>query len=126
MTKTSRTSIHLTCKTWSVWFSWSLRVQLLAPGRWKTTDGRSSRIRRLIEMTELKGGGFCQCLYFQNFRGDVPPPYRFRWFVPVPYDIRTYVISNVSAVDVASSNNGNGTVLTANGVTSTADTFDIT
>lgn len=71
----------------------------------------------VIPNTEADGDGLCQVLYYRKFQAGEHAPYRFRWFVPVPYDIRTYVISNVSAVDVASSNNGNGTVLTANGVT---------
>ena len=66
-----------------------------------------------------EGYGLCQVLYYRTFQKDERPPYRFRWFQPLAYDVRTYVISNVSGVDVASGNSGNGKVLTANGVTTT-------
>jgi hypothetical protein len=64
-----------------------------------------------------QGDGLCQVLYCRTFQKDERPPYRFRWFQPLVYDVRTYVISNVSGVDVASNNTGNGTKLTAKGIT---------
>ena len=73
----------------------------------------------LIPNTVAEGHGMCQALYYRTFEADEHLPYRFRWFVNVPYDIRTYLISNVSGVDVASNNNGHGTTLTASGVTTT-------
>jgi len=73
----------------------------------------------IIPNTEAAAHGMCQVLYYRTFQADERLPYRFRWFVNVPYDIRTYLISNVSGVDVASNNNGYGTMLTANGVTTT-------
>ena len=71
----------------------------------------------LISNSEAHADGLCQVLFYRTFQAKEHPPYRFRWFTPLPYDIRTYVISNVSAVDVASSNGGIGTVLTAKAVT---------
>jgi hypothetical protein len=71
----------------------------------------------LIPNSEADGNGLCQVLYYRKFQAGEHPPYRFRWFTPLTYDVRTYVISNVSAVDAASSNSGNGNVLTAYGVT---------
>ena len=82
---------------------------------WATADYRWT----IISNTEAEGDGLCQVLYYRTFQADERLPYRFRWFVTVPYDIRTYVISNVSAVDVASHNSGNGTTLTASGVMTT-------
>ena len=73
----------------------------------------------LISNSVAEGYGLCQVLYYRTFQKDERPPYRFRWFQPLAYDVRTYVISNVSGVDVASGNSGNGKVLTANGVTTT-------
>ena len=73
----------------------------------------------IISNTETEADGLCQVLFYRTFQAGEHQPYRFRWFVPVPYDIRTYVISNVSGVDAASSNHGNGTTLTAYGVTTT-------
>lgn len=73
----------------------------------------------VISNTEAGADGLCQVLFYRTFQAGEHAPYRFRWFIPLTYDIRTYVISNVSAVDVASSNSGNGTVLTAKGVTTT-------
>jgi hypothetical protein len=58
-------------------------------------------------------------LYYRKFQPNEHREYRFRWFVTVPYDIRTYLISNVSGVDVASNNGGNGMALTAKGVATT-------
>ncbi len=82
---------------------------------WVTADYRWTIIRH----SETQAHGLCQVLYYRTFQADERLPYRFRWFVSVPYDIRTYLISNVSGVDVASSNHGNGTTLTADGVTTT-------
>jgi hypothetical protein len=82
---------------------------------WATPDYRWT----LIPNTEAQAGGLCQVLYYRTFQANEHPPYRFRWFVTVPYDIRTYVISNVSGVDVASNNGGNGVALTAYGVATT-------
>jgi hypothetical protein len=73
----------------------------------------------VISNTEADADGLCQVLFYRRFQASEHPPYRFRWFTPLTYDVRTYVISNVSAVDAASSNIGNGNVLTANGVTTT-------
>jgi hypothetical protein len=73
----------------------------------------------LISNSVAEGEGLCQVLYYRTFQKDERPPYRFRWFQLLTYDVRTYVISNVSGVDVASGNSGNGKVLTANGVTTT-------
>src|SRR6202451_352820 len=83
--------------------------------RWATADDRWT----LIPNSEAEAGGLCQVLYSRRFQTGEHPPYRFRWFVTAPYDIRTYVISNVSAVDAASSNSGKGTVLKAKGVRTT-------
>lgn len=74
---------------------------------------------KMIPNSEAQSDGLCQVLYYRTFQTDEHLPYRFRWFVSVPYDIRTYVISNVSGVDVASNNGGNSTTLTATGVTTT-------
>jgi hypothetical protein len=82
---------------------------------WVMEDDRWS----LIPNSEANGDGICQVLYYRKFQAGEHPPYRFRWFAPLTYDVRTYVISNVSAVDVASGNSGNGRVLTAKGVTTT-------
>ena len=71
----------------------------------------------LISNSVAEGDGLCQVLYYRTFQKDERPPYRFRWFRPLLYDVRTYVISNVSGVDVASNKSGNGTTLTAKGVT---------
>jgi hypothetical protein len=73
----------------------------------------------LIPNSEADGDGICQVLYYRKFQAGEHPPYRFRWFTPLTYDVRTYVISNVSGVDVASNNSGSGTMLTARGVTTT-------
>jgi hypothetical protein len=73
----------------------------------------------MISNSVAEADGLCQVLFYRTFQAGEHPPYRFRWFTPVTYDIRTYVISNVSKVDVASGNNGKGTVLTARGVTTT-------
>jgi hypothetical protein len=83
--------------------------------RWATADYRW----KVIPNTVAEADGLCQVLFYRTFQKGEHPPYRFLWFVSVPYDIRTYVISNVSGVDVASSNNGHGTMLSANGVTTT-------
>jgi len=83
--------------------------------RWATPDYRW----KIIPNTVAEADGLCEVLYYRTFQKDEHLPYRFLWFVNVPYDIRTYVISNVSGVDVASNNNGNSNVLTANGVTTT-------
>jgi hypothetical protein len=83
--------------------------------RWATPDYRWT----LIPDSEAEANGLCQVLYYRRFQADERLPYRFRWFVTVPYDVRTYLISNASAVDVASNNSGNGTMLMANGVTTT-------
>lgn len=71
----------------------------------------------VIPNSEADGDGICQVLYYRKFQAGEHQPYRFRWFTPVTYDVRTYVISNVSDVDAASSNVGNGTILTAAGIT---------
>jgi hypothetical protein len=71
----------------------------------------------LITNSVAEGGGLCQVLYYRKFQADEHPPYRFRWFQSLAYDVRTYVISNVSGVDVASNNSGDSTTLTAKGVT---------
>jgi hypothetical protein len=71
----------------------------------------------LIPNTEAAADGLCQVLYYRIFQKDEHPPYRFRWFKHLTYDVRTYVISNVSGIDVASNNSGKGIALTANGVT---------
>ncbi len=81
--------------------------------RWATSDYRWT----VIPNSVAEADGLCQVLYYRRFQAGEEPPYRFRWFVTVPYDIRTYVISNISDVDVASNNNGNGTTLIAKGVT---------
>jgi hypothetical protein len=81
--------------------------------RWATGDYRWT----VIPNSVAEADGLCQVLYYRRFQAGEQPPYRFRWFVTVPYDIRTYVISNISDVDVASNNNGNGTTLVAKGVT---------
>jgi hypothetical protein len=73
----------------------------------------------LIANSVAEVDGLCQVLYYRTFQKDERPPYRFRWFQPLTYDVRTYVISNVSGVDLASGNSGNGRVLTANRVTTT-------
>lgn len=73
----------------------------------------------LIPNSESAADGLCQVLYYRTFQNNEHPPYRFRWFKPLTYDVRTYVISNVSGVDVASNHSGNGTTLTASGVTTT-------
>ena len=73
----------------------------------------------IIPNSEAEGDGLCQVLYYRKFQAGEHPPYRFRWFTPLTYDVRTYVISNVSGVDVASNNSGSGTTLTARGVTTT-------
>ena len=73
----------------------------------------------VISNTEVYADGLCQVLFYRRFQAGEHPPYRFRWFTPLTYDVRTYVISNVSAVDAASGNSGNGNVLTAKGVTTT-------
>ena len=65
----------------------------------------------LIPNSEAEGDGLCQVLYYRKFQAGEHPPYRFRWFTPLTYDVRTYVISNVSGVDVASNNSGSGTTL---------------
>ncbi len=83
--------------------------------RWATRDWRW----KVIPNSVAEGNGLCQALYYRTFQAGERPPYRFLWFVNVPYDIRTYLISNVSSVDVASNNNGNGTAPTAIGVTTT-------
>src|ERR1700677_291256 len=83
--------------------------------RWATADDRWT----LIPNSEAEADGLCQVLYYRRFQAGEHPPYRFRWFVTAPYDIRTYVIANVSGVDKASSNGGNGKVLTAKGVRTT-------
>jgi hypothetical protein len=82
---------------------------------WVTPDYRWT----IIPNTKAEVDGICQVLYYRTFEKDEHLPYRFRWFVKAPYDIRTYVISNVSGVDVASNNSGHGTTLTASGVTTT-------
>jgi hypothetical protein len=71
----------------------------------------------LISNSVAEGDGLCQVLYYRTFQKDEHPPYRFRWFRPLAYDVRTYVMSNVSGVDVASNNSGIGTTLTAKGIT---------
>lgn len=81
--------------------------------RWATPDYRWT----VIPNSVAEADGLCQVLYYRRLQEGEQPPYRFRWFVTAPYDIRTYLISNVSTIDVASSNSGNGTMLTANGVT---------
>jgi hypothetical protein len=75
----------------------------------------------LIPNSEAHADGLCQVLYYRTFEKDEHThlPYRFRWFKPLTYDVRTYVISNVSGLDVASKNSGNGNALTARGVTTT-------
>lgn len=83
--------------------------------RWVMPDLRWT----LIPSTEAETDGLCQVLYYRTFQKDEHPPYRFRWFKPLAYDVRTYVISNVSGIDVASNNGGKGNALTANGVTTT-------
>jgi hypothetical protein len=83
--------------------------------RWATGDYRW----KVISNTVAEADGLCQVLYYRTFQKDEKPPYRFLWFVTAPYDIRTYVISNVSGVDGASNNSGNGTELAADGVTTT-------
>jgi hypothetical protein len=84
--------------------------------RWATPDYRWT----VIPNSVAEANGLCQVLFYRRLQDGEQPPYRFRWFVTAPYDIRTYLISNVSTVDVASSNSGNGTMLTANGVTTNA------
>ena len=81
--------------------------------RWATPDYRWT----VIPNSVAEADGLCQVLFYRRLQKGEQPPYRFRWFVTAPYDIRTYLISNVSTLDVASSNSGNGTMLTANGVT---------
>ena len=81
--------------------------------RWATPDYRWT----VIPNSVAEADGLCQVLFYRRLQEGEQPPYRFRWFVTAPYDIRTYLISNVSTLDVASSNSGNGTTLTANGVT---------
>ena len=71
----------------------------------------------LIANSEADADGLCQVLFYRTFQAGERPFYRFRWFKPLRYDIRTYVISNVSSIDMSSSNSGKGTVLTARGVT---------
>jgi hypothetical protein len=73
----------------------------------------------MVPNSEADANGLCQVLYYRRFGPDEKPPYRFRWFVTLPYDVRTYLISNVSAVDTASSNSGTGFAMTATGVTTT-------
>jgi hypothetical protein len=73
----------------------------------------------LISDSEAEADGLCQVLFYRTFEKNERPPYRFRWFRPLAYDVRTYVISNVSGVDVASSNGGMGDELTAGGVATT-------
>jgi hypothetical protein len=73
----------------------------------------------MVPNSEADASALCQVLYYRRFGPDEKPPYRFRWFVTLPYDLRTYLISNVSAVDTASSNSGRGTALMATGVTTT-------
>lgn len=73
-----------------------------------------------ISNSEAQADGLCQVLYYRTFQAGEHPPYRFRWFQPLRYDIRTYVISNVSGVDVASNNSGHGNALTARSVATTA------
>ena len=82
---------------------------------WATPDYRWT----LIPDSEAQANGLCQVLYYRAFQPNEHREYRFRWFVTVPYDIRTYLISNVSGVDVASNNGGNGMALTAKGVATT-------
>src|ERR1700676_70364 len=69
-----------------------------------------------IPNSEADGDGICQVLYYRKFQAGEHPPYRFRWFTPLTYDVRTYVISNVSDLDAASNNTGNGTMLTSKGI----------
>jgi len=73
----------------------------------------------LISNSVAEGDGLCQVLFYRTFQKDEHPPYRFRWFQPLAYDVRTYVISNVSGIDVASNNSGKGNALTAYGVVTT-------
>jgi hypothetical protein len=84
--------------------------------RWATPDYRWT----VIPNSVAEAAGLCQVLFYRRLQVGEQPPYRFRWFVTAPYDIRTYLISNVSTLDVASSNSGNGTMLMANGVTTNA------
>ncbi len=81
--------------------------------RWATGDDRWT----VIPNSVAEADGLCEVLYYRRFQADEHLPYRFRWFVTVPYDIRSYLISNISTMDVASGNGGNGTALTATGVT---------
>ena len=83
--------------------------------KWASPDYRWT----MVPNSETHADGLCQVLYYRKFESDEKPPYRFRWFVTLPYNVRTYVISNVSSVDTASSNSGRGTAMTAPGVTTT-------
>jgi hypothetical protein len=69
-----------------------------------------------VPNSEAVASGLCQVLYYRRFGPNEKLPYRFRWFVTVPYDVRTYLISNVSAVDAGSSNSGTGSAVMAKGV----------
>ncbi len=82
---------------------------------WVMPDSRWT----VISNSEADADGLCQVLFYRSFQAVEHPPYRFRWFTPLTYDIRTYLISNVSKVDVASGNSGKGRVLMARGVTTT-------
>jgi hypothetical protein len=51
----------------------------------------------------------CQSLYFKTFGAKEYPPYTFWWTGKHSADIHSYLIANMSAVDVASNNHGNST-----------------
>jgi len=62
----------------------------------------------------------CQALFFKTFGIREYPPYTFWWTGTQSADIRSYLIANMSAVDVASNNHGNSATLTTAAVTTNA------
>ena len=71
----------------------------------------------LIPNTEAHADGLCQVLFYRTFQAKEHRPYRFRWFIPLAYDIRTYVISNMSAWTWLPATAVSARRLTAKGVT---------
>jgi hypothetical protein len=71
--------------------------------------------------------GLCQALYFKIFDAadkTKNPEYTFSWTGSLPYDVRMYVISNVSAIDVASNaSNSSDTPTAASVVTTVAGDY---
>lgn len=73
----------------------------------------------LIAGSVASATGLCDALFFRTGSVSDPSSLSYAWTGSQTYDIRTYIVSNTSTVDAASSNNGSGTSFVANSVTTT-------